>query len=168
MNWPKIIGKTTLILLISYTGFMLLINFGVPNRMRYFYEKYFDTVNPELMEFTIRIMDDSLKTYEVQEFEYLEFDFNDTITLKYSKYPKDKEIMFYARIYNSDDPLVVVVNDKVVINSDMENREYPNFWEYWYLKKSTAQSLENLHSNSYNEVIINTGTLNQKIHLQLK
>ena len=152
-NKGKIITILIIFILVLYT-------LGFPNYLRYKIENRFSEPNTYFYGVTFAIMVDHGYGYDA------EFDLFDGSIVE--KFPDgDKEYYIYGKFINSAEPLVVVVNDKVVYNGHPSS-ELLNFYEDEYIKKNFVVKLKNFYRYGENKVILSTGNVNKVYFIKSK
>lgn len=130
-----------------------LFLFGVPNNIRYYYEKRFD--NPETFFSGVHfaVMLDNKGYYED---EYPVDDYP-KIAIDLSKYQSnDVKLYMYGRYVNSADPLKITVNGKEVERIQV-TRNKADLFDRYYIKKSFVVHFKDGIQLGENEIIITTG-----------
>ncbi|PJN48807.1 hypothetical protein PAEAM_56690 [Paenibacillus sp. GM1FR] len=153
----KIIGGIIAILIVSFL-------LQLPNNLRYKVENVFGNSHTFFYGMNLGIMIDDVGGGYDEEVN-LDDQANPTVDL--TKYRGDKVDMFiYGRYVNSAEPLLVVLNDKVLYN-DQPQREMAQFYSKYYIKKHFVVNLTETLKNGRNNLLISTGKVTEKYVLHI-
>jgi hypothetical protein len=144
------------LLAIVFLGFM----FGWFSNIRYTIEKRFGDPSSFLYGVTIGVRyDDGLPGYD----EEILLDDNDHPVIDFSnhlkkakEYNANVDVFVYGSFVNSNDPLVVLLNNKVIYNGH-PSREVSNFYDEYYINKYFVVELIDFIDIGENTLIISTG-----------
>lgn len=154
----KIIGGIIAALIIS----TLL---QVPNYLRYQIESalgnpktYFYGMNMGIM------LNDVGGGYD----EEINLDELSNVSIDLTKYIDDKvDIFLYGRYVNSADPLVVILNDKVIYNGQPQST-MSDFYASDYIKKHFVVKLTESIQKGENKLLVSTGEASESYDLTIK
>lgn len=153
----KIIGGIIAILFVS-------VLLQLPNNLRYKVENDFGDSHTFFYGINLGIMINDVGNGYDEEVN-LDDQANPMVDL--TKYRGDKVDMFiYGRYVNSADPLLVVLNDKVLYN-DHPQREMAQFYSEYYIKKHFVVNLTEALKNGRNNLLISTGKVTEKYVLDI-
>jgi len=136
----------------------ILFFLGVPSNIRYYFEKRFGDPHTFFYDVNLAI---KLKgnNYYTDEF-YL--DDNPRLRIDISPYQKSEiEMFLYGGYTNSADPLIVILNDKVIFNGHGTTYSRANFYGRIYITKRFVVELEGFNLNGTNKIIVSTGNANE-------
>ncbi|MNB85009.1 hypothetical protein D3C75_318930 [compost metagenome] len=135
----------------------------IPNTLRYKIEKTFGDPNTFFYGINLGVMVDSLGAYDDEIF----LDDEPTATIDYSQYGTQKvELFLYGRFVNSADPLVAILNDKVIYN-DNPSKEMSNFYSRYYIEKHFVIDLNDGIKEGQNKLVITTGRANKQFSIDI-
>ncbi|WP_199614414.1 hypothetical protein [Paenibacillus alkalitolerans] len=156
------LNKTT-IGIIVIMAIVISFVFGVPHNIRYYFEKQFGEPHTFFWGTGLGVIVDKAGYYEDE----INLDDTDSPIINVSQYGKNFELFLYGRITNSNDPLVVILNDKVLYNGHPSRENGDIFGEY-YIEKHYVVKLEGIKRNSNNKLIISTGNNSEKYNIVTK
>ncbi|QWU14287.1 hypothetical protein SAMN04487895_101585 [Paenibacillus sophorae] len=143
----------------------VLIFFQVPNNLRYKIEKKFGEPNTFFYSVGLGIIKQGEGGAYDEEFE---LDDQNNISIDTSMYSdKTREFYIYGKYVNSSDPLVIVVNDKVIYNKKPQN-DMANFYSHIYIKRHFVVNLTKSISQGNNKVILSTGKVTKNYIINSK
>lgn len=132
---------------------LLLIWYGVPSNIRYAYEKRFGNPNTIIYSVGLGLMVDN---YQYGE-EYYLYD-TQNITIDLSGYlKKDIAMYIFGRYANSNDPLIVILNDRVIYNKKGKRLYEGMFYDFRYINRHFVIKLDGFNFNGTNKIVLSTG-----------
>lgn len=131
--------------------------FGIPNYLRYHYEKNFGSPLTFFYGTNLGIIIGDNNYYEDE----INLDDIQSHKVDLSKYNSEEvEFYIYGRFVNSAERLVVTLNDKVVYNGKASN-EMSNFHSRYYIEKHYVVKLQDFNRRGYNKIVVSTGSANE-------
>lgn len=154
--------KRVLYLFLGVLAIMIFIP-NTTNNIRYKIEKRFAEPLTFFYNCGIGVKEPEPPYYDNQI--YFDESNSNTIHLNLSKY-NNYEVYLYGEITNSNDPLVVILNDVINDNSNrnIHDNGLPMFWKRYYLEKSFVVQLNGFHDGN-NELIFITGNALERYNI---
>lgn len=159
-GWLIVNGKKkTMYTILGVLLFVLLFP-GCSNNLRYKFEKTFGNPHSFFYGLGLGIAKGNHQNYYDDEFN---MDDHKSISFNLGT----SHVTVYGKVINSADPLIVILNQKVIYNGGMSNSDVPGFWNHFYINKYFAVPLENV-SAGMNELILTSGNASEKIMIDAR
>ncbi|MGM1044774.1 MAG: hypothetical protein ACQEXX_01370 [Bacillota bacterium] len=153
----KIIGGILAILIVS-----VILQF--PNYLRYKLESAFGDPHTYFYGMNLGVMLNEVGGGYDEE---INLDEQDNVTIDLAKFSGNKvDLFLYGRYVNSADPLVVILNDKVIYNGQPQS-EMSNFYSSDYINKHFVIKLSESIQEGENRLVVSTGKATEKYDLNI-
>ncbi|KJB84716.1 hypothetical protein AZ66_29250 [Paenibacillus sp. E194] len=153
----KIIGGILAVLIVA-------IILQVPNNLRYKLESTFG--NPHTYFYSVGVgmlLNEVGGAYD----EEFSLDEQPSAHINLSQHSSSKvDLYLYGKYVNSADPLVVILNDKVIYNGQPE-KEMVSFYSTDYIKKHFIVKLSVAIRNGNNKLVVSTGEATKQYNLMI-
>ncbi|GAA0849330.1 hypothetical protein ABER99_21500 [Paenibacillus glucanolyticus] len=153
----KIIGGIIAVLIVA-------IILQVPNNLRYKLENAFGDPYTNFYGVYLGVMLNEIGGgYE----EEISLDDQYKVDIDLAKYSGHKvDLFLYGRYVNSSDPLVIILNGKVIYNGQPE-KEAANFYSKNYIKKHFVVDLTGSIQENKNKLMVTTGNATEEYELNI-
>lgn len=84
-----------------------------------------------------------------------------------SDYQQELEFYIYGYVINSNEPLIVILNDEVIFNKKLSSYEIPKFWEKYYLDKNFVVELKPIAVGKLNKVVFVCGEISDGVNIYI-
>lgn len=153
----KIIGIILAVLIVA-------IILQVPNNLRYKLESAFGNPHTYFYGMGVGVLLNEAGGGYDEEFN---LDEQPNVEVDLSQYSSNKvDLFIYGKYVNSADPLVVILNDKVIYNGQPE-KEMANFYSRTYIKKHFVVKLTDAIQNGDNKLVVSTGRVTKQYNLSI-
>uniref|UniRef100_UPI001BABCE7B hypothetical protein n=1 Tax=Paenibacillus sp. Marseille-Q4541 TaxID=2831522 RepID=UPI001BABCE7B len=141
---------------------VVLIVFQVPNNIRYQYEKRFGDLNTFFYGVGIGVMLGQTNYYE----EEVNLDETNEVSIDIDNSNRETNLYIYGKFVNSPEPLVVVLNDKVIYNGKAENKN-ADFYKRYYIEKQFVVQLNEALTEGSNKLIVSSGLASESYLIEI-